>query len=122
MISLSNPLEEYLWKNRVVVTFSPSKNDTQRKEFLNNYDKYFCEVNARNIVHIDLIFDKKNHEIENFKSFIENLSLSSSEFHLILFGKDGGIKLKSRKTSLEELFSLIDTMPMRKKEMLNDKC
>ena len=41
---------------------------------------------------------------------------------LILIGKDGGIKLNSRKTSLEEIFSLIDTMPMRQEEMLNDKC
>ena len=37
-------------------------------------------------------------------------------------GKDGGIKLNSRKTSLKEIFSLIDTMPIRQEEMLNDKC
>ena len=60
--------------------------------------------------------------IENFESSVENISLSSSEFRLILIGKDGGIKLNSRKISLEEIFSLIDTMPMRQEEMLNDKC
>ena len=27
----SSPMEKYLWKNRVVVTFSPSKNNTERK-------------------------------------------------------------------------------------------
>ena len=58
----------------------------------------------------------------NPASLLENLALSPSEFGLILIGKDGGIKLNSRKTSLEEIFSLIDTMPMRQEEMLNDKC
>ncbi len=79
-------------------------------------------INSRNIIHIDLVFNENNQEIKNFESFFENLSLSTSEFRLILIGKDGGIKLNSRKTSLGEIFSLIDTMPMRQEEMLNDKC
>ena len=69
-----------------------------------------------------MLFNEKNHEIEKFRSFFENLSLSPSEFRLILIGKDGWIKLNTRKTSLEEIFSLIDTMPMRQEEMLNDMC
>ena len=122
MVIKSSPLEEYFWKNRVIVTFSPSKNNTDRSQFLNSMHKYLCEFNSRNIIHIDLLFNEKNHEIEKFGSFFENLSLSPSEFGLILIGKDGGIKLNSRNTSLEEIFSLIDTMQMRKQEMFNDKC
>jgi hypothetical protein len=122
MVIHSNPLKEYIWKNRVIVTFSPNKNNTDRSHFLNSINKNLCEYNSRNIIHIDLLFNENNKEIEKFKSFFEKLSLSPSEFRLILFGKDGGIKLNSRKTSLEEIFSLIDTMPMRQEEMLNDKC
>ena len=118
----SSPLEDYLWKNRVIVTFSPSKNNTDRSQLLNSINKNLCEFNSRNIIHIDLLFNEKNHEIEKFGNFFENLSLSPSEFRLILIGKDGGIKLNSRNTSLEEIFSLIDTMQMRQEEMLNDKC
>ena len=118
----SNPLKKYIWKNRVIVTFSPNKNNTDRSHFLNSINKNLCEYNSRNFIHIDLLFNENNKEIEKFKSFFEKLSLSPSEFRLILFGKDGGIKLNSRKTSLEEIFSLIDTMPMRQEEMLNDKC
>ena len=69
-----------------------------------------------------MLYDEKNHEIEKFGSFFEISSLSPSEFRLILIGKDGWIKLNTRKTSLEEIFSLIDRMPMRQEEMLNDKC
>ena len=37
---------------------------------------------------------------------------------LILLGKDGGIKLKRNdRVKFEEIFSLIDSMPMRKDEM-----
>ena len=122
MVIKSSPLEEYFWKNRVIVTFSPSKNNTDRSLFLNSIHENLCEFNSRNIIHIDLLFNEKNHEIEKFGNFFENLSLSPSEFRLILIGKDGGIKLNSRKTSLEEIFFLIDTMPMRQEEMLNDKC
>ena len=122
MVIQSSPLEEYIWKNRVIVTFSPNKTNTDRIQILNSIHKNLCEFNSRNIIHIDMLFNEKNHEIEKFGSFFENLSLSPSEFRLILIGKDGGIKLNSRKTSLENIFSLIDTMPMRQEEMLNDKC
>jgi hypothetical protein len=122
MVIHSNPLKKYIWKNRVIVTFSPNKNNTDRSHFLNSINKNLCEYNSRNIIHIDLLFDENNQEIEKLKSFFEKLSISTSEFRLILFGKDGGIKLNSRNTSLEEIFSLIDTMPMRQEEMLNDKC
>ena len=122
MLINSSPLEKYLWKNRIVVTFSPSKNNFERKYFINSINRNLCKFNSRNIIHIDYIFNEKNQEIEKFESSFENLSLSTSEFRLILIGKDGGIKLNSRKISLEEIFSLIDTMPMRQEEMLNDKC
>ncbi len=122
MLIHSSPLDEFLWKNRILVTFSPSKNNTERSYFLNSINNNLCEFNSRNIIHIDLIFNEKNHEIEKFESSFENLSLSASEFRLILIGKDGGIKLNSKKISLEEIFALIDTMPMRQEEMLNDKC
>ena len=122
MLINSSPLKKYLWKNRIVVTFSPSKNNIERNYFINSINRNLCKFNSRNIIHIDFIFNEKNSEIEKFESFFENLSLSTSEFRLILIGKDGGIKLNSRRISLEEIFSLIDTMPMRQEEMINDKC
>ena len=122
MLINSSPLEKYLWKNRIVVTFSPSKNNIERNYFINSINRNLCKFNSRNIIHIDFIFNEKNPEIEKFESYFENLSLSTSEFRLILIGKDGGIKLNSRKISLEKIFSLIDTMPMRQEEMINDKC
>ena len=59
MVIQSSPLEEYIWKNQVIVTFSPSKNNTDRSQFLNSIHKNLCEFNSRNIMHIDLLFNEK---------------------------------------------------------------
>ena len=115
-------LEQYRWKNRVIITFSPNKNNTERNHFVNSINKNLCQFNSRNIIHIDLIFDEGKKEINKFKNYFENLSLSPDNFLLILIGKDGGIKLNTRNSSLEKIFSLIDTMPMRQQEMLSDNC
>jgi len=60
--------------------------------------------------------------LKKIKKFFEIFSISHSEFHLILIGKDRGIKFNSRNTSLEGIILLIDTMPMLQEEILNDKC
>ena len=122
MLINSSPLDKYLWKNRVVVTFSPSKNNTERNYFLNSINRNLCEFNSRNIIHIDFIFNEKNNEIEKFESSFENLYLSTNEFRLIVIGKDGGVKKRTSTVSLEEVFSLIDTMPMRRREMRDSEC
>ena len=51
--------------------------------------------------------------------YIRNrFSVPPNTFRLILVGKDGGIKLKRHdQASLEEVFELIDSMPMRQREM-----
>ena len=122
MVINSGPLEKYLWKNRVIITFSPSKINFERNKFLNSINKNLCDFNARNIIHIDLILNTNKQEIKIFERSFGNLSLSPIEFRLILIGKDGGIKLNSKKTSIKDIFNLIDTMPMRKEEMVKDKC
>lgn len=52
------------------------------------------------------------------RSLREEFGVSQGEFRVILIGKDGGIKLKRQsQTRLEDIFSLIDAMPMRREEM-----
>ena len=46
----------------------------------------------------------------------------STSFKLLLLGKDGEIKLSTNRVELKDVFSLIDTMPMRKREMQSEKC
>lgn len=59
---------------------------------------------------------------EEFDEMSKQVTVSSLGFQLLLLGKDGGVKLRSSNVSLEDIFSLIDTMPMIRKEMRDDQC
>jgi hypothetical protein len=59
---------------------------------------------------------------EEFDEMGQRFAVSSARFQLLLLGKDGGVKMRLRTASLEDVFSLIDTMLMRRSEMRNDKC
>ena len=45
-----------------------------------------------------------------------------AEFKLLLTGKDGKEKLNTHSGDLKAIFSVIDSMPMRKKEIHSSKC
>ncbi|MCS3902274.1 hypothetical protein J2T55_000270 [Methylohalomonas lacus] len=48
----------------------------------------------------------------------DRYDIADEEFRLLLIGKDGGIKFESNEAAnLDELFELIDAMPMRQREM-----
>jgi hypothetical protein len=48
----------------------------------------------------------------------EKFSVNSGTFTFLLIGKDGGVKLgKEGRVKLQDIFSLIDSMPMRQREM-----
>jgi hypothetical protein len=48
----------------------------------------------------------------------QRYGVSEEETTMILVGKDGGDKLRTSEiVDLEQIFSLIDTMPMRRQEM-----
>lgn len=48
----------------------------------------------------------------------KRFAAAPNRFTVILVGKDGGIKLKrNEQTDLRQIFTLIDSMPMRQNEM-----
>ena len=48
----------------------------------------------------------------------ENFKVAKDSFAVLLIGKDGGVKLQSQQpVSPTDIFDLIDTMPMRQREM-----
>ena len=110
-------LKDYLWKNRVIITFSASVKEPERLALQKQMEEKACAFTDRNLVHIDLLQGS-----EDFDKMSQQFSVSSSGFQLLLLGKDGGVKLRSSSASLEDIFSLIDTMPMRRSEMRDDQC
>jgi hypothetical protein len=110
-------LRDYLWKNPVIIIFSSSAKDPERVLLQKKIEGKACEFKDRNFVHIDLI-----QGTEEFDEMGQRFAVSSARFQLLLLGKDGGVKMRLRTASLEDVFSLIDTMLMRRSEMRNDKC
>ena len=111
-------LKDHLWKNRVIITFSNSEGNSERNLLIQQIEEYQCEYKIRDLVHIDLIQGTDQYKRISQKFFIP----AGNEFKLLLVGKDGEVKLNTTISNLKEVFSLIDTMPMRKREMQSEKC
>lgn len=107
----ADALREHLWKHRVILTFSAKKSAQERIVFVKQIDQYQCEFHNRNLVHLDLIAGS-----DAYRQLGERFSVADTGFRLVLVGKDGEVKLNTRDPSLQAVFALIDTMPMRKRE------
>ncbi len=113
----AEPLKEYLWKRRVVLSFSAAESTPERILLLNQIEQYQCEFDDRQMVHIDLIAGSNDHQLLS-----REFSVPNKDFNLVLLGKDGDVKLLTSQPSLENLLSLIDTMPMRQRELRIGSC
>ena len=105
-----NSLSNYLWENRLFI-ISYKKGDNEIKNSIEEFTKKNqCEFDDRNL---KIIF------FENYKnSNYQTPSYIKDNFGFWLVGYDGGVKLFSKDASIfENIFSTIDSMPMRKDEI-----
>ena len=121
-------LSKYRWKNRVIISFisesgyseahQQSKNRDLALNGWNDRELVLIELGPNNIIKINGI-SNNNMNSKNLQNYfsVENYSYLS-----ILLGKDGNEKLRSQKAiNNETIFKLIDSMPMRKQEIKNQK-
>ena len=107
-------LSNYLWENRLLI-ISFEKGDNEIKNSTNEYiKKNQCQFDDRNL---KVIF------FENYKnSNYQSPSYVIGNFGFWLVGYDGGLKLFSKDLSiLNNIFSTIESMPMRKNEISSKK-
>jgi hypothetical protein len=117
-------LKDYQWKNRLILVFSPSPMDPGYRAL----EKEIV-VQAEEIIDRDLLVFHilETGEIKLGESSLqtgagdylrESFSIRSGTLTVLLIGKDGGVKLRREGgVKLDEILSLIDTMPMRQREM-----
>ncbi|WFE89619.1 DUF4174 domain-containing protein [Roseibium porphyridii] len=115
--------EAWAWKHRLIVVFAPHVEDTdliaQRSEFA-RYQKGFEE---RHLILLEVVSEAVNTSIGpdlnvSGPDLRDYARKTGEHFEIMLFGKDTGIKLRSAKpVSANEVFALIDQMPMRRDEM-----
>ena len=113
---LSN-LDSLEWKNRVVI-LNEIKNQDKSLLLLK---EQVAQIDDRDIIWFSI---KDNLVLSNYKGdlsseFVSKIQEKFSHLQnkVILIGKDGGIKSKSDYLNLEDIFSEVDSMPMRLFEM-----
>ena len=112
---MAKQISELSWEKRLLVISYEKKNDRifiKTKKFISDNK---CKIEDRNL---EIIFYEK-FENKNYSKpdFIDN------KYGIWLIGYDGKIKDSSSDNKIFlRLFNLIDSMPMRKDEMINDKC
>ncbi len=109
-------LEALEGKKRVILLFTPTVENTQFTEQLSLINRTPSKNLDRDLILFTLTQHNKNH-----RHLFDKFNVSN-KVTLILLGKDGGEKLrKNSLTPPEELYRLIDSMPMRQSEIRNKK-
>jgi hypothetical protein len=115
---------------RPLLVFAPAMDDAQMAAQFNQLKAHVPDFKSRDVLYVPIVPEGHNQPI--LGSRIHTASLSEDElaavrlhfqvepndFLVILLGKDGGEKLRSRApVPAEQLKQLIDSMPMRQSEM-----
>jgi hypothetical protein len=110
LLPKSNNLNQYQWHSRPLVIFSPSGSDKSYLKQIALLKKDEAGLAERDVI---VLSDTLPADMGQLRT-----QLQAKDFEVILFGKDGGMKLRQRKPiSPEELFSTIDQMPMRRADL-----
>ena len=122
--ALSMDLTQFQWKNRLLFLFAEDANDPFFKNLQSQIMAQKAEVDDRDLIVFEVPaqgparMNNSPLDRKEADSIRTHFAIPSNTFSLILVGKDGGIKLKSKdRVDLSDVFGLIDSMPMRQREM-----
>lgn len=114
-------LADLRWNYRVILVFAPKP---LADNAVSNLENHHAEIDERDIAWFVLTEDSLR---SNFIGLLETdlraqlvqryFSPEPSDTAVVLIGKDGAVKSRTRDLDLEATFGLIDQMPMRLEEM-----
>ena len=117
-------VREYQWKNRLLKVFAPSAQDSRYQKLAGELKSQTHHIIVRDLLvfHVfDIGQSRVNHTVISepvVKGLQKRFSITSNQFTVVLVGKDGGEKLRRESAvDLDEVFSVIDSMPMRQREI-----
>ncbi len=112
-------LNDYVWKNRLIVIEAPSINSKIYQDQMKEFKKSERGLKERKLKIFSFFPDGFTQDFDtNLKSHTKNGIRGVSNFELQLIGLDGGVKLKKNAIlKSENLFAIIDGMPMRRREL-----
>lgn len=119
-------MQNLTWEKRVLVIFAADSADADLKLQDAALDPEQGGLVERHMTVIRVFangrvsVDGEDHD-DTGASFHQRFDAARDRFRVLLIGKDGGVKLdRDTPVSTGELFSLIDSMPMRQYEMRQD--
>lgn len=120
---VAGTMDAWAWKHRVVVVFAPDSRDGSLSRQREAFAGTEAAIADRHMSVIEVVdgqatavmgapINVHGHEMKKF------LHKKDASFEVFLLGKDTGVKLRSATpVTSDDLFSLIDSMPMRQREM-----
>jgi hypothetical protein len=118
-------LTPYQWKNRIAILFSPSESECSYQSFREQLRVQREGVLDRQLLVIHVFEEGGENRLgdsplsqKDVTELRKRFSPLTGIFNVVLIGKDGGVKLRQEAPiTLNEIFSTIDAMPMRRQEM-----
>jgi hypothetical protein len=117
-------VDSYRWKNRLILVFTPS---WKQQDYLAQMDIWLSDregMAERDLVLIELPesglgrVGEAQLRRQDVAALYERYDVEKGGFCVLLIGKDGGVKLRSDSPlKTDDLFGLIDSMPMRQREI-----
>jgi hypothetical protein len=106
-------LEKYLWKKRIILVFDSSKGSGPWIKQSKIFEKSPKQNRERDLILIKVLSIPEP-QSGKYRSL--------GSYPVLVIGKDGGIKAKYKKpVEMKKVYQLIDSMPMRKSEMIKQQ-
>lgn len=121
--SAPRPLEQFLWKNRLVLV---ETSGSAQDQVLETMAAQRAAIEERHVIWFVFTGNKVESNFagelpEGFQEAVRAANyFNDPDKPVLLIGKDGGIKARQTELDLAELFRRIDSMPMRRAEMRED--
>ena len=117
-------LSQFQWKDRLLFLFAPNHSHPLFDVLQKSIATQQADVADRDLVIFEIMesgtsrMDTNDLDPQVAQSLRDKFDVSPGQFALVLVGKDGSVKLnRQEQTRLEDIFALIDSMPMRRQEM-----
>lgn len=120
-------LSKHQWENRLVLLLTDHENNSTFQAQLEEFRKDLTGLDERKLIVYQVMpgaFRTGLDDGDTKKSarLYQDYKKVDSGFEVVLLGLDGGIKLQQNELlSLDELYAIIDGMPMRLRELERNK-
>jgi len=119
----TNPAD-FQWENRILIVIADQESDSLFNEQVSDFEGRENGFKDRDLITF-YVFRKGTSRLNeqpldpvSAEEILEQYGSDLPDFRLLLIGKDGSVKLqKDSPVLVQDIFGLIDSMPMRQREM-----